>query len=330
MRLFCWRETLYPAIAAVALALTIVVRGSSTFAAPAAAPPPAQIAPSAAPAPLGAPAAVVPMRIIGGKACVQVMIDGKGPFVLAIDTGAETMVISPAVAETCGLALKTGNVVVRGTTGGYVHVAQAQVAKITIGGTVAIDHPFTTVDPTLSRDGYIGAPLLNFYVAQLDFPARQASFWTPDRFRPNPADISMPLIIGVHRVPVVGGMLDGLHCRFELDTGSAFPLEVLPLFARTRALRTRLSPLGVTAQRSISGVAAADVFDAGSISLGVGRSVDYGGPLPALMINPIAAARSNEIDARVGLPILSASVLTIDYPHAKVYFRPLPPAAPAP
>ncbi len=130
-----------------------------------------------------APIATVPMRLVAGKFVVDAMLDGHGPFAIAIDSGAETLIITPHVARLCRFQLQRGTVAVTGTQSrDALNVAQAHVGSIRIGG-ATVENPFCTVSPTpLQVDGYIGAPLLNAFVTEIDPHAKLVRLYTPQSF----------------------------------------------------------------------------------------------------------------------------------------------------
>ena len=163
-----------PALASLCLALAIFTASPSAG---------AQFQVPASEASLPIPVAAVPMRIIAGKFVVDAMLDGRGPFAIAIDSGAETLIVTPHVARLCRFQLQHGTVAVTGTQSrAAMNVAQAHVGSIRIGGAI-VQNPFCTVSPMpLPVDGYIGAPLLNTFVTEIDPHAKLVRLYTPQSF----------------------------------------------------------------------------------------------------------------------------------------------------
>ena len=133
------------------------------------------------------------MRLVAGKFVVDAMLGGHGPFAIAIDSGAETLIITPHVARLCRFPLQQGTVAVAGTQSrAFLNVAQAHVGSIRIGGAV-VRNPFCNVSPTpLLVDGYIGAPLLNAFVTEIDPHAKLVRLYTPQSFNAVHSDSGAP------------------------------------------------------------------------------------------------------------------------------------------
>lgn len=302
----------------------------------------AQTTPAALPAPasppttpsLAAPAPVapvaVPFQLEDGKIVVPATIDGAGPFSLGIDSGAETVMITQHVADQAKVEVKTGTVEISGTTGSYVPVGQAMVDTVQVGNAV-VEKPFCTVAPEqLSVDGYIGAPLFNFYVVEIDFANRTLTCIPPTSFRPDPADIAVPITLGKHRVPVVKGEIGGVPGSFEIDTGSVFPAELSPDFVKENDLDGKFTKLGTVGSISVGGPIQSAVYSLPGLVIGTGAaSIRSSGSVPTLFLNPAGAPVIGDWDGRIGTPALQGLVVTFDYMNSTLYLRPARQVLPA-
>jgi hypothetical protein len=240
------------------------------------------------------------------------------------------MVIKPDVAKACGVDVKSGTVQVQGPTGGFVDVGQAVVDTVTIAG-LNLKKPFCTVENmSLPCDGIIGAPLLNAGVVRLDLAGRQLTTYAGDTFKPDAGDVELPITFGKERVPVVPATIGGIDANLEVDTGSSFPSELNSQFVDEHDLRDMFVKLGSVQHTSVSGVASSDVYDVQSLSLGGSDAAKIRGQIPALFLDAKPGAPKREFDGRIGCPLLSETVITLDYPHAKMYFDPHPSAQPQP
>src|SRR5579862_1196441 len=277
--------------------------------------PPTTAPPTAASAP--AAAMSTPFQYTNGKIVVQAKINGMGPYSLALDSGAETMMITQQVADACKLSVQTGTVEISGTSGSYVPVGQAMVDKLEVGQAV-VDKPFCTVSPrAISVDGYIGAPLFNAYTVQIDFGSHQITCYPPDGYRPDPADQLFPITFGKHRVPVVQGSIGGVSAGFEIDTGSTFPAELAPGFVKTNDLTHKFTKIGSVMTNSVAGPANADVYGAPTLSLGNTAALALADNVPTLFQAPAVS----DWDGRIGAPVLANYVVTFDYAHSRLYLR---------
>ena len=256
-----------------------------------------------------------------GKFCANVLINGKGPYAFLIDSGSEIMTITPALAKECGLTLTTGTMQVKGPTGGFVSVEQADIETVRIAG-FTLSHPVCAVESfKLPYDGMIGAPLFNAGVVQLDLAGNQLTTYPVDTFIATPLDLCIPIPFGGRRVPVVAGDIGGIAAKFEIDTGSSSPAEMLPYFVQTNDLMTKFFKMGIIGLSSISGPIIVDVYDMKTLSLGKENPVTFAGPIPAIFLPAQSAATAGEFDGRIGCPVLTGAVLTFDYLQAKMYLR---------
>ncbi len=296
-------------------------------------------APEAVPTPLPVAQTAALTVAADGKYCVEATIDGKGPYSLLIDTGCEILVLKDTVAKALGLAVRTGTVEVKGPTGGYVPVGQADIDTVGIAG-FTLKRPFCVVEPIdHAYDGIIGAPLLNAGVVQLDLPGRKLVTYAPGAFRPESDDIALPITFGKLRVPIVDGAVGAIPATIEIDTGSSFPMELLPAFIHANHLAGAYQKVGTVGRKSISGATYSDVYSVDTVTLG--RAADppagsaggadpvarIGGPIPTVFIDPDQAPAETEFDGRIGYPLLEGVRLTLDYPHSMVYVH-LSPVSP--
>ncbi len=267
----------------------------------------------------------VPIKVVNSKIIVDVMIDGHGPHSLGIDSGAETVMLSQKVVDADKMATTSGTIELAGTDGAYKPVSQTTIGKLTIG-TFEVDNPVTTVAPSdISVDGYIGAPLFNTYTVQIDFGNNTLSLFTPDSFKPTPEDQEIVIMLGKHRYPVLKGEIGGFEANLQVDSGSAFPAELLPNFAAAHDVTKNFVKIGSVESKSVGGPMSSDVYDLKSLWLGSDHSLQYNGVLPTLVLP--TDSTDTQFDGRIGEPMLASFVVTFDYAHSKMYLRKSTPAA---
>ncbi len=116
---------------------------------------------------------------------VDVTINGKGPFRMAVDTGAGATLLSPAAAAKAGVV--TGGAAIRmGGAGGMGAEAKAGKADLTLGATVwsgatvLVGDVLSPVSKEAGAeiDGVLGAPLFARKRLVLDYPRRRV--WVGD------------------------------------------------------------------------------------------------------------------------------------------------------
>jgi hypothetical protein len=292
----------------------------------------------------------VPFQLIQNKIAIPALIDGNGPFTLAIDSGSETMTISQKVADACKMTVNTGTVEVSGTSGSYIPVAQASVGKLQIGA-AEIDKPFCTIDTRPHAvDGFVGAPLFNFYTVQIDFGNSLVTCFAPNSYKPDPNDIAIPITLGLHRVPVIHGYVGSVPINLEIDTGSSFPCELNGSVVKANDLTDKYTHEGDIVSSSVSGPVTCGVYGVTDLAV---ETKPAGAPaLPAGVVSPSAtppaqgqgvavikmpgtvptifypagAATTGDWDGRLGEPAFTGMVLTLDYTHAVMYLRPSQPS----
>ena len=119
--------------------------------------------------------AIVPVSVEAGEVIVDVSIDGRGPFPLIFDTGAENAV-TPEIAAALGLKTE-GTGTVR-DSGGSLSITVTRVAEVRIGDAEMTDQRFAVLAlPRHVTDrgnrpaiaGFIGYQLLTRFTVRLDY-----------------------------------------------------------------------------------------------------------------------------------------------------------------
>jgi hypothetical protein len=115
----------------------------------------------------------VPLTFANGRAMADVMIEGKGPFRMQVETGCWCMEITPQVAATLGDRLEsvTQDQVHR-VGGGYVdhlhRVRELRLGDARLGGFVV------SIGPNMpGQDGIIGLPAFRDLLVTFDYSAKQ-------------------------------------------------------------------------------------------------------------------------------------------------------------
>ncbi|MBI1729075.1 aspartyl protease family protein [Candidatus Acetothermia bacterium] len=107
---------------------------------------------------------------------VPTLVNGKGPYQFALDTGASTTVISPELAQ--NLSIKSTSAAAMTGGGGKVQAAIGRVESLAVGGAKVEDLPVMVADflvmlsqATGSKlDGIIGYNFLKEFRVTLDYP----------------------------------------------------------------------------------------------------------------------------------------------------------------
>jgi len=201
---------------------------------------------------LPAQGATVPLRLImQDRATVEVMVNGRGPYVFAIETGAPIVLVTERLA--IGLHLPADN--------------PSSVDSLRIGDLVLRDLPVATVPEFLPGvDGLLGLTAYGDLLLTVDYPALSVRFERGALAEPNGRDV-LPLVeMGQHLgVDVEVG---GHPHHAVLDTQSSAAIDCAPEVADSLRFVSGRVPTG---SASIGGQPPVPVFSArldGDVRLG--------------------------------------------------------------
>lgn len=184
-------------------------------------------------------------RDCGPYFLVDAKINGRGPYVLLIDTGASTTVVTPKVAAELGTAERLENARARGVQGSSADVqSRVRVDTLTIlgagggagGGTGVELRNVRTLSIDLAKlqaalgtklDGILGYPAFADVVLTLDYPARQVRV-SRGRLERGPDVVAQ----ADATAPEVDLMVAGRAARVTIDSGKSgsFSLQNLERF----------------------------------------------------------------------------------------------------
>ncbi|HEV2230094.1 MAG TPA: retroviral-like aspartic protease family protein [Steroidobacteraceae bacterium] len=164
-----------------------------------------------------------------GRIWAPVLIDGKGPFRLVLDTGANHSAVIPSTAATLGSPGAATATVVTGFTGSAVvptiSVDRMEVGDLLLGATTlpVVADVFGGAQGVLGNEGLAGKRIL------ADFSHDRLEIATSHG---EPAHVGFSV---VHLKIVEGGLLladikvGGIHCKAIIDTGAQGTVGNLPL-----------------------------------------------------------------------------------------------------
>ena len=250
-----------------------------------------------------------PMEVLHSKPYVMVMVNGRGPFRFAIDTGTGgDAIVTSELVEELGLPAS-----------GYVHLSDPsgrgeqrvprvtmqslQVAGVTFNGVMAAQHSLNLEDG--SCQGLLGFTLFRDYLLTLDYPGRQMLLESGDLeadgdpsvipFRMPDGIPIIPLRIGDH---AIDAQIDSGGQGLSLPEDFAVQLKftaVPTVISNDQSLSTRF--------QTLSGQTIADV------SMGL-----YTFSRPFIEINPVFPL------ANLGSTVLQKFSITFDQRNTLVRF----------
>jgi hypothetical protein len=274
----------------------------------------------------GASAAVdVPFELREGHIFIPVMLNGKGPFRMLLDSDRGNILSPVAMAE---IGVKPeGNFGIAGKGANQQEVGIARIDTVDVGGVTISGMLFAAIDVTdyLARTtgvdgvaGVVGFEFLKRFPVKLDYQRSRATFYEPSRFTYTGGGVGVPFKLH-GRVAVVEGSVDGVNGNFAIDTSSWDSLNLTAPFVEKNGLVKRY---GAT-QSFVSGNTSDDrlhslLARAGSMKLG---RVSVDKPVVALASANGASAGAGDPVGSVGYGILRQFNITFDYANGMLYFE---------
>jgi len=270
--------------------------------------------------------AVVPVSVEAGAVIVDVTINGRGPFPVMFDTGAQNAV-TPEIAAALGLKTEgIGTVLDSGGVGLPITFTRVKVMRL--GEAEMADQPFAVaaLPPYLTDRGsrpalagFIGYELLARFAVRLDYDRSTLTLKAGSDFRYDGTGVRVPLVF-TGKTPVVPAAADGIAGMFVVDTGSSGALTLRREFVEDHGLEARHAP----AVR-IKSIGATGPFETSLMRLDRFDIADSRIDRPATRF-PSTAGKGGlpftDVDGSIGYEILRQFVITIDYQHRELWFEP--------
>src|SRR6266851_7507881 len=190
----------------------------------------------------------VPVSVEAGTVIVEVTINGRGPFPLMFDTGAQNA-LTPEIAAALGLKTEGAGTVLD-SGGDSLPVTFTRVKVIRVGDAEMTDQPFAVaaLPPYLTDRGsrpalagFLGYELLTRFAVRLDYDRRTLTLKAGSNFRYDGTGVRVPLVF-TGKTPVVPAAADGIAGMFVVDTGSSGALTLRREFVEAHGLEARHAP----------------------------------------------------------------------------------------
>lgn len=179
----------------------------------------------------GAAVVEVPMILRGSTPAVEVMVNGKGPFVFTIDTGAMGMARADAsLVERLKLPvvgkMRAGDGSGRSTSMDVVRLDTISFGGLRFDNVRAPTRDYNGSPGASNIDGILGFGLFSEYLLTLDFPGKRVRLERGRSLKPDDADVVG--YDGSGGAPVVELGVGGKKLKGRIDTGNAIGGFVLP------------------------------------------------------------------------------------------------------
>ncbi len=270
--------------------------------------------------------AQVPFELNGNMTFLEVRVNGSRPLWFGLDTGAYLSVINTDVAQQLGL--RTAGQSVGLGAGGRVASINLPDVDLDINGAILNDlnlsaMTLTSLENSLGRpmDGILGAEFFKRYVVEIDYEKKEISIYEPKGFVYSGKGEILPLTFS-HNHPYVHAKISlpgvaSIDGEFVIDSGSNYPLILLPSFIEQNKLRESLPTTLTTVGRGVGG----------EVPMPLGRvtTLEIGGlklerPVTAL---PTRGWFGQEGKAgNIGSPVLRRFKVIFDYSRSRVILEP--------
>jgi dienelactone hydrolase len=187
----------------------------------------------------GPTATTVPFTLYDNRMLIAVSVDGKGPFMMIVDTGDPTVTLTPEVAHQLKLAPRAGGSVT-GAGSGSESVGLARLKSVQIGALRFNDLDGEVLDLSAIRaafgfphlDGIVGYSILRRLRVGVDMDGQKLTFSYPALPAPKTA-ATLAFTTGGSGIPQIPAAVDGVHGTFIIDTGDRSSLTLFRRFAQT-------------------------------------------------------------------------------------------------
>ena len=260
-------------------------------------------------------AVTVPFADCAGHICVEVSLNGAGPFHFLLDTGSRN-VLTRKVFDQLKLT-EQGNVTIKGTgyqaeQGAITKIAETRLASLSLRDQSFIVIPAvgnSGLDGTIGFEWFRRCPIL------LDYPARRITLYDPARFNYEGKAKATPLTFS-GLTPQIPGALDGVPGTFSIDTGSDLFLTLSLSFIAAHDLLEKYRPAGTVKSLGMGGTS--------TLLSGQGKLLQLGGldiAAPVLEFPTLGKGvfAETEVAGNIGNGILKDLTLLFNYAGSTVY-----------
>ncbi len=250
----------------------------------------------------GAASTTVPFTLHENHVYLNVMLNGKGPYLFIFDSGAQN-IVDPAVAKEIGATGK-GSVQGGGVGAATASLSFADVDSLQVGDAVLKDQLFAVapvrtgfgVSTGKSVDGLIGWEVLARFVTSFNYAENQVVMTLPDRATTPVAAHVIPFVFQGTQ-PQIDCGIDGIASECTIDTGAR---DTLTLFGPYLAAHPQVQPQTLTAT-GVNG------FGVGGPAFGrLGRLQRF--EIAGMQLNDLIADYTTQTQGAFAAPFIAANL----------------------
>ena len=261
--------------------------------------------------------ASVPIQISKNQVWLDVMLNGKGPFHFAFDTGGAN-VIDPAVAKELGVA-SGGSAEVTGVGSAGVASSFAVIKTLQVGDALVTNQVFIVLpiakgfgmSAGMPMDGVIGYEVLSRFVTTFDYGNKKVVFHMPGSYTPPPDATVVPIALYGTQPQFACGIDDvpsDVHARYWCER------------VRSRSIRRSSKPIRASYRQSSPSRESMGSASAAPLMGRLGRvqTLSFGG----LTLHDLVGDYPTQGEGGFDLPFIGANVgggvwkrftMTLDY-----------------
>jgi len=263
--------------------------------------------------PVGSAAVEAPFEMHSGHLFVRVLLDGRGPFRMLLDSGGANVLTTRTVQSLAGAGKPVPQ---------SVDVRISSINGVELGGqryvVADIDAFLERVEGLDDIAGIIGLEWFVRMPIRIDYAKGRLTFHDPAQFKGDRAGTRVP-VAARGRLPQVRGSIDGVEGAFEIDTGSRASLTLLPAFATKNNLSGKMNA-------KIEAITGAGLNGPVRSLLGRGKmlklgTVDVPFPVVAIPLQAAGPMARADLAGNVGFGILRQFAVTYDLPNDAIYFE---------
>jgi predicted aspartyl protease len=254
-----------------------------------------------------------------GRVWAPVYINGKGPFKLVLDTGANRTAVVPSMVDRIGTTLGTSTVKVLGATGSSI-VPMVHVNSIAIGDLYLGDRKVAVVPDVFGgAQGVLGADGLSDKRVHIDFKNDEISILRSSGTVRSTGFTRVPVKLRHGHLLMFDVKLGGVRTRAMLDTGAQATIgnKSLQAALSRRSKGVKNTIVGVTLDEQHGETLFAPSVDIGDLTIS-GMRVTFGD-----MYIFDAWKMTDEPALLIGMDVIGLlDTLIIDYKRRELHLRP--------
>ena len=274
----------------------------------------------------------IPFELLANAIYVSAKVNGRGPFLFAIDTGSCCSVFASELAAEMGMnpqgeargmgAGSSSNAM--GLVRGKIEFTFPEGLKLSTEDANTVS--MAALWPLIGRRFYgnIGYDVLKDLVVRFDYDKKIATFYSPATFKHSGNGQTLPAMLQMNYDPQIPGAftvsgLAPVSTLFTIDTGAGGTIITTPLVRKNHLLENVSRKLPSPSHGVGSGVSNDVVGRIDSIRLG---NYLLQQPLVALSQDTEGTRTMEDWGVNLGGNILRRFILTIDYPRRTLTLEP--------